>query len=411
MAQDAISRTAGDAPAARPARLESLDALRGFDMFWIVGGGAMVTALNRAGDSALLQGIRRQLEHVAWDGFRFYDLIFPLFVFISGVSTVFSLAKAKERGGVGEAARRVVLRGLLLFVVGVFYSGGMSRGWDEIRWLGVLQRIALSYVGAGLLFLALPARTLYAAWAGLLLGYWAILGLVPVRDIALDRQPMAELMRRTGETNARTLYRATTNRVRNVYDPGRNVANHFDFRHLPGRRYDAYWDPEGVVSTLGGVASCLLGVLAGRVLRDGRLAPTSRTIRLALAGVACVAVGVAWSAVLPVIKKIWTPSFVLVAGGCSLGLLALFHQVVDVLGWRRWCQPFVWIGTNALTIYLAANILGASGGFSGIAGRVLGGPVAGALGAWGGALVAIGGLGVMFLFARALYRRGIFLRL
>ncbi|MFM7099816.1 MAG: acyltransferase family protein, partial [Verrucomicrobiota bacterium] len=353
----------------------SLDALRGFDMFWIVGGGAVVTALNRAGDHAWLQGIRHQLEHVAWDGFRFYDLIFPLFVFISGVSAVFSLAKAKERGGVGEAARRVVLRGLLLFGVGVFYSGGLSRGWDEIRWLGVLQRIALSYVGAGLLFLALPARALYGAWAGLLLGYWAILGLVPVRDIALDRRPMAELMQRTGETNARTLYQAATHRVRNVYDPGRNVAHHFDFRHLPGRRYDVYWDPEGVVSTLGGVASCLLGVLAGRVLRDHRLGPASKTVRLGLAGVACVGAGLAWSTVLPVIKKIWTPSFVLVAGGCSLGLLALFHQLVDGLGWRRWCQPFVWIGTNALTVYLAANILGASGGFAGIAGRVLGGPV------------------------------------
>ena len=147
----------------------SLDVLRGFDMCWIVGGGALVSALSRARPGSVIGKVREQLTHVEWDGFRFYDLIFPLFVFIAGVSAVFSLSKAKASGGVGQAMARVLSRGLLLFALGVFYSGGIKDGWDGVRWLGVLQRIALAYTGAGLLYLLLPARVLAGAWVGILL--------------------------------------------------------------------------------------------------------------------------------------------------------------------------------------------------------------------------------------------------
>ena len=141
-------------------RLVSLDVLRGFDMFWIVGGGALVRALGNAEPGTLLGTVKQQLSHVEWEGFRFYDMIFPLFVFIAGVSLVFSLSKAKENGGRARAVRRVLGRGLLLYLVGVFYSGGFKDGLENVRWLGVLNRIALAYTGAGLLFLLLPVRAL-----------------------------------------------------------------------------------------------------------------------------------------------------------------------------------------------------------------------------------------------------------
>lgn len=389
----------------------SLDVLRGFDMFWIVGGGALVTALGAAESGTVLGTVRQQLTHVEWAGFRFYDLIFPLFVFIAGVSTVFSLSKAKAGGGVGAAMKRVFWRGLLLVALGVFYSGGIKDGWEGVRWLGVLQRIGLSYMGASLLYLALPVRVLPVVWVLLLAGYWGVVMKAPVKDIQLERSAMRELMASRGETNAAVLYASTTNWVTSRPEPGANYVNHFDYRHLPGRLYDGYWDPEGILSTFPAIATCLMGVFAGLLLRREDIAPTGKTVYLVMAGIACLVVGMLWGTQFPVIKKIWTSTFVLTAGGWSLILLGLFHQVVDVWRVRWWCAPFQWIGMNALTIYIASNLLGTMGGWQGISVRFVGGPVAAACGPYGKALVAMAGLGLMFVFARFLYRRGIFLRL
>lgn len=389
----------------------SLDVLRGFDMFWIVGGGAMVSALGQAAEGSFLGMIREQLTHVEWAGFRFYDMIFPLFVFIAGVSSVFSLAKAKAGGGVGKAMQRVAVRGLLLFLLGVFYSGGIKDGWEGVRWLGVLQRIALSYTGASLLFLMLPVRVLAGVWVAVLLGYWGIVAGLPVKDIRLERSAMKALMDTTGQTNAMVLYQAATNTVTGRAEPGYNYVNHFDFRFLPGRLYDGYWDPEGMLSTIPAVMTCLLGVFAGLFLREEKFPPVGKSLYLGLAGFVLILAGLGWGTVFPVVKKLWTSSFVLLAGGWSLVLLAVFHQVVDVWRIRWWCAPFQWIGMNALTIYITANLLGTNGGWQGIAARFVGGPVAGMFGVYGKAFIAVAGLGVMLAFARFLYRRGIFLRL
>jgi predicted acyltransferase len=402
-----------DPDTAAPKRLMSLDALRGFDMFWIVGGGAVISALSSAGDNALLNWLRTQLTHVDWDGFRFYDLIFPLFIFISGVSTVFSLSKARETGGTRAAAKRVLWRTLFLFLLGVIYSGGISRGWDDIRWMGVLQRIALAYGAAGLLYLFLSSRALVGVWIGILLGYWALMAWVPIRDIALDAEPMQQRLEAEAEANtdAMTLYQGTTGRIRGVYDPGRNVANHLDFKFLPGKKWDVYWDPEGLLSTIPAVATALLGIFAAGILRHEDWSPHTRMGLMALFGFGCLVLGSIWDFKFPVIKKVWTSSYVLVAGGYSLLFLSAFYYVVDIRRLRRWCMPFVWIGTNALTVYLAANILNPSGGFRAIGARLVGGPVKDMFGAHGNAVVALGGLMVMFWLARFLYKRSIFIRI
>jgi len=392
-------------------RLVSLDVLRGFDMFWIVGGASLVSALGKAEEGTVLGTVRQQLSHVEWAGFHFYDMIFPLFVFIAGVSMVFSLSKAKESGGRAQALRRVLGRGLLLYLVGVFYSGGFKDGLENVRWLGVLNRIALAYTGAGVLFLLLPLRALVAAWAGLLLGYWAMMARVPIRDIRLQTEVVERLSAERGGKGARELYFATTNRVRGMYEPGYNVANHFDFEHLPGKKWDKYWDPEGILSTFPAIGTCLLGAFAGLLLRRTDLPPTGKSVYLAIAGMVVLAIGLLWGHEFPIIKKIWSSSFVFVAGGWSLILLAGFHQVVDVWKVRWWTPPFLWIGMNALPVYLSANILGTNGGYRAIAERVLGGPVKEWLGAGGPPAIAIGSLLLMLLFARFLYRRGIFLRL
>src|SRR3954467_5930446 len=147
------ARSASSSPVSPPApstRLVSLDALRGFDMFWILGGDAAMHAIGALSKAAPVQLVTDQFEHKAWAGFAFYDLIFPLFVFMVGASLVFSLTRTIEQQGRAVAVKRVIRRGVLLLLIGIVYSGGFSTLWPDIRLLGVLNRIALAYLGAGL---------------------------------------------------------------------------------------------------------------------------------------------------------------------------------------------------------------------------------------------------------------------
>lgn len=440
--------TAAAAPAAVPPpaepasqRLMSLDALRGFDMFWILGGDFVVTTAGKmsgGGEQAwtIFGWLASQFRHKEWDGFAFYDLIFPLFVFISGVSVVFSLTKETQLHGRAGALRRVARRAALLFALGIFYSGGVSKEWPDIRLLGVLQRIALAYLGAGLVFCLVGARmkALAGIIAGILVGYWALLSFVPIRDIALDKAKLAELAEQRGDTRgaialksetnpsatrgsrawakAQELFRQTKERTTGQFGPGHNLANHLDFKFLPGRKYDLFYDPEGLLSTLPAVATSLLGVLAGVWLRREDFCDKWKVIYLLSAGAGALIIGFAWGLSFPVVKKVWTSSFVLVAGGYSALLLAAFYQIVDVWKCRNWCQPFVWIGMNSITIYVANNLLQ----FRAVATRLVGGDVKKALdtnvadGA-GNLLIALVGFALIFAFVRFLHQRKIFLRL
>ena len=424
-----------DAPA--PQRLMSLDALRGFDMFWIIGAGSLVAALNRMSQTAPTKFLATQLEHVAWEGFRFYDLIFPLFVFMVGVAMVFSLTRLVEQEGRAGAMKRVVRRGVLLFVIGIFYSGGFTNPWPDMRLMGVLNRIALAYLFAGLLFCYFKPRALAGICAGLLLGYWALMSFVPIRDIQLTRDSIARLAEAAGDTATAAYYRdpespnpstvknspawaaavklfnATTNRVTGKFDQGYNVCDHFDFQYLPGKRYDTFFDPEGYLSTIPAIATCLLGVFAGFLVKNTSIADLRKVAWLAGAGIVAVALGWLWDFQFPVIKKIWTSSYVLVAGGYSALLLAAFYLIVDVWKFQKWCQPFVWMGMNSITIYLASNILG---GFGKLAGRFAGGDLKAFFDAhvakgFGDLVVACVGLLLAFWLVRFLYQRKIFLRL
>ncbi len=400
-------------PAPASQRLVALDALRGFDMFWILGADALFTTLAKVFDLAPLRLIAHQLDHKDWDGFAFYDLIFPLFVFMSGASLVFALPKIIEQQGRTAAVKRVLFRGALLFVVGLFYAGGLQTKWPDIRVLGVLQRIALAYTGAGLLFCFFKPRSLAAIGAAILVGYWALLSFVPIRDVQLERAAVPAKLGIAKPTlaQAQQLYTSTTARVTGVYEPGRNLTNHFDFEYLGGRKYDVYYDPEGLLSTGPAVVSCLLGVFAGLLLRRRDWDDQKKVTWLAAAGVLAVALGFLWGLQFPVVKKIWTSSFVLVAGGYSALLLAAFYYVIDVRGWKRWCVPFVWIGMNPITLYLISGIVG----YRKLAARLAGGDAAAWFdttfgNGWGNLGIAVVGLAIMFALARFLHARQIFLR-
>jgi len=370
-------------------RVVSIDALRGFSFIGILGGDGIAWSLGEMSDgkSGILSDagvfVRDQFSHVTWEGFSFYDLIFPLFVFVTGVSIVFSLTHLVEREGKGAAYRRVLRRSFLLFALGLLYYGGMSRHWPDIRLLGVLQRIAICYLFASFLFLSFRWRGLVSAFVLLVGGYWALMTFVPVPDVGAGSYAMDA-----------------------------NLANWIDFNYLPGMKWDVTRDPEGLLSTLPAIGSCLLGVLAGLLLQDRRVAPRQKSLWLVGAGMLMVVVGYLWGLQFPIIKQIWTSSFVLVAGGYSAILLGVFYQVIDVWEWRSWPTVFVWIGTNAITLYMLGNVMNY---YETVATRFVGGDVADFLDTYvtpgtGHLLAAAGGLALAISAASYLYRHKIFLR-
>ncbi len=424
-------------PAVATQRLMSVDALRGFDMFWIIGADSLVYALHRLNPSKPSNFLADQLEHADWQGFHFYDLIFPLFVFLVGVSIVFSLTKTIERAGKSDAIKRVIRRGILLFVIGILYSGGFSNHWPNMRLLGVLNRIALAYFFAGLFFCFFKPRALVGICIGLLVTYWALMTFIPIRDIQLTRSNIARLARQSGDAEtaayfsdpdspnpstiknspawagAQKLFYATTNYVRGKFDPGYNVSDHLDFQYLPGKKWDTFFDPEGYLSTIPAIATCLLGVFAGFLLQNQTVSGSKKVLCLVCCGIAAATVGWLWNFQFPVVKKIWTSSYVLVAGGYSAILLGTFYFIVDVCQFRAWCQPFVWMGMNSITVYLTKNILG--GTFSVLARRFVGGDVKTffdtRVSGLGELVISIVGLLLAFWYVHFLYKRKIFLRL
>jgi predicted acyltransferase len=409
---DPASPTSAPVRSEPSSRLVSLDVLRGFDMFWILGADALCYALARLWKVPPFTWLATQLDHAEWAGFHFYDLIFPLFVFIVGVSAVYSLTRLIEREGRAAAVKRVLRRGALLLLLGVFYNGGISNPWPDVRLLGVLPRIAIVYTAAGLLFCFFKPRALGAITVALLVGYWALMTFVPVRDVALDKNAMiARFGPKPSVEQVQALFDQTTTRVTGRFEPGLNLSNHLDFEYLGGRKYDTYWDPEGLLSTFPAIASCLLGIFAGLLMRRSDLDERGKLSRLVVAGLLALAIGWLWHLQFPVVKKIWTSSFVLVAGGWSLLLLAAFYYLVDIRRWRGWCQPFVWVGMNPITLYVISGLLS----YRRLAQRLAAGDVklwldAHLAAGFGDVVVAVVGLALMFALARFLFRREIFLR-
>lgn len=241
----------------------------------------------------------------------------------------------------------------------------------------MLQRIALCYLFAGLMFCHLKPKALIGACAAILLGYWAMMSWIPVPG--------------HGAGN---------------WAEGANLANYVDQQFLPLRKHDGDHDPEGLLSTLPAIASCLLGVFAGLILQNPTLTDRKRVLRLVTLGLGCLAVGWLWHLNFPVIKKLWTSSFVLVAGGYSYLLLAAFHQVIDVWKCQKWAMPLVWIGVNPITLYFGGRFID----FEAMAKLFFGGPIGAAFGPYQELVMALATLGFGFVFLRFLYQRKIFLR-
>ena len=312
-------------PSSPSGRIISVDALRGFDMFWIIGIDEVIWAAEKAWPNTFTHVLAAPLKHCEWDGFSFYDLIFPLFVFLVGVSTVFSLTKTLQQENRAAPYKRIFRRFLLLYLAALVHDGAF---WGEhFRLLGVLQRIAWCYLITALLFCHLKFRGLLVVFFGILISYWALLSFVPP----------------PGEPSP-------------TFAIGRTWPNYIDLHYLPsgsGGRHG--WINEGILSTVPAVATCLLGLFAGMLLRRKNVGDKQKVAGFVICGTLLVAVGYLWGLQFPVIKRIWTSTYVLVAGGYSCVLLGLFYLIIDVYKRKKWAAPFVRIGSNSITAYVVCG--------------------------------------------------------
>jgi predicted acyltransferase len=360
-------------------RLDSLDALRGFDMLWIAGGDMLLSALRDITGWRSLHWATEQMEHVPWEGFHFYDLIFPMFLFISGVTIPLAVARRRARGESSTSLFvRFTRRALLLVFLGMVYNGFFNFDWPNMRYASVLSRIGLGYYFAALIVTHASPRIQSIVTAVILLGYWAIVALVPVPGIGAG-----------------------------VITPEGSIVGYVDRLLLPGKLWFTVYDPEGILSTIPAVATALLGALTGHMLMRTDTGQWKKAITMAGAGVILLLLGNLWGMVFPIIKNIWTSSFVLVTAGWSLILLSVFYAIMDILGWKKWAFVFVLIGVNPLTLYLTQagmiNYDGTVNYFLGGILRIIGTP-------WGPFWFAAALLALKLGFLYILYRNKIFLR-
>jgi len=306
-------------------RLYSLDALRGFDMIWITGGQKLIFALATVTGWPLFTWMDSQMHHVEWNGFAFYDMIFPLFLFLAGVSMPYSFAARKTRGDTQKKIYLHILkRMLLLIVLGMLVNRVLELNPDNMRFASVLGRIGVAWFLAALIVLNAGIKWQVVWFWGLLIIYCLLLMLVPVPGFGAG-----------------------------VLTPEGNIAGYIDRLYLPGTMYTEFNEPEGILSTIPSVATALLGVFAGHLLRLERsgLTGTRKALTLIIAGIVSLLLGMLWGTFFPINKNLWTSSFVLYAGGWSLILLGLFYLVTDVWKIRKWAFFFVVIGMNSITIY------------------------------------------------------------
>ena len=360
-------------------RVMSIDALRGFDMFFIIGGEKIFASLHDIFNSPTTELIRTQLTHVKWEGFRFEDLIMPLFLFIVGVVMPYSFEKRRLAG---QSKVRLYLhilkRFVILFILGMVAQGHLLE-FDISKlhiYSNTLQAIAAGYIISSIIMLNLGIRWQIAVTGILLFLFWALMMLVPFPGRGVD-----------------------------VLMPDSNLAIYID-RIIFGPFIDGTDLPyTWILSSMTFACTVMLGVMAGHLLRTDKVG-IRKVLWLLVIGVGCIVAGLVWSLCFPIIKHLWTSSFVLFSGGICFILLALFYLVIDVLGFRIWAFGFVVIGMNAITVYMAVHLVNF---------RNLGGVFVGGLekytGNWYPLIYALTGFAIVWLILWWMYRKKTFIKI
>jgi len=306
-------------PQTKPERLMSLDLFRGATI-------ALMILVNDPGYGAASYW---PLEHAHWNGWTPTDLVFPFFVFIVGVAMAFSFTSRLHRGeSRSQLFKHVLWRGLVLAALGIFLNGFPNHfGLDHWRFYGVLQRIAICYVVTSALELWTGWRTQLVVALACIVGYWLIMRFIPVPGFGVPTHDIP------------------------ILDPDRNLAAWLDRKLLMGHLYEGTRDPEGVISTIPALATCIAGLLTGRWLRTAR-SQASKALGMAVVGVLAIVAGKLWNPWFPINKKLWTSSYVIFTAGLALICLSACYSLVDIKrlrGW--WTKPVLIFGMNAIAAY------------------------------------------------------------
>lgn len=359
-------------------RLASIDALRGFDMLLIAGGGEFIVALKGKTSLLWIDALANQLTHPAWFGFTMYDLIFPLFLFIAGISIPFSVQKSIAAGvNKQKILKKAFIRMLILIVLGIIDKNTPITFFDpeNIRVASVLGRIGIAGFFATLLFVNTSSVVKRIYWiAGILLFYYLLVFMPGLGggDLSIEG----------------------------------NIVGVFDRHFLPGRLLEKIYDENGIITQLPAMCLSMLGVLAGSILCNQKTSGKQLT-NLAIYGIVCIALALLWSLHFPIFKKMWTSSFILLTSGMGFLLIALFYLIIDVWKLKKWSFFFYVIGLNSITIYLLYRFVN----FEAISKMLFSGLYAPVPEAFHPALQALGGLLLVWLVMYFLYRKKIFIKI
>jgi len=363
----------------RKNRLIALDALRGFDMFWITGGVTLVRALTKDSSSDWLNTLAEQTRHVNWEGFHFYDLIFPLFMFISGVAIPYSILSKLDKGStkkelVIKAARRMVI----LIVLGIIYNGTLRDGFSNPLLESVLGQIGVAYFFASLIVIYAPSFRTWLYWLfGILTGYSAVQLFVPVPGVGAG-----------------------------VLTPDGCINGYIDRMLLPGRLYGGSYAPEGLLCMISATGITLMGAVAGHFLQHDGKTMYQKLYILSVIGVGLIILALIIQPFYPVIKNCWTSTFNLLAGGISFLLMALFYLIIDILKWKKWAYFFMVIGMNSIFIYILKAMVNVN-----YTSNYLFGWIATPLGGrWGELIIIAGNILLTWSLLYYMYKKKIFIK-
>ncbi|MBQ9993260.1 MAG: DUF5009 domain-containing protein [Clostridia bacterium] len=320
---------------AKSERLRSIDAARGYAMFWYIGGMALFMGLAKVTNHpTIIYYMNKLMNHAVWHGFTYADTGLPLFLFISGMTFPFSVSKRERTGGSKrDLYIMIIQRCLTLILLGMVYNGILSDfDFAHLRFYSVLGRIGISWSIAAIIYLTCNKLWQRAAWCGgIMIAYWLLLTFVSAPDAAGAGSLTME----------------------------GNIAGYVDRMLFPGHIYNEYYDPEGLLGSLSAVSTALMGMMTGWFVTSGyeSLEKKQKAKYLFIAAIALMVIGVAWNFIHPINKRLWTSSYTCFSGGFSVLVFAIFYYIIDVRGKYKWSALLTALGMNSIAAYLGYHIV------------------------------------------------------
>ena len=310
-------------------RLLSLDVLRGFTMFWIIGGDHLIHSLANTTEWSTLDWLAMQLTHVTWNGFHFQDLIFPLFMFVAGVAIPYSIGRKLTQGIKKEKLLiKVAKRSLLLILFGVIYNNQVSFDFSNLRYASVLGQIGVAYFMASFIYLYYNFKGQIFWVIAILLGFWVIMTLINVPGFGAG-----------------------------VLTPEGNFSGYIDRLFLPGKMYREFYDPQGILLMLSATAIVQMGSFTGKLLKSNKYDQVRKVIIMLFSGFILIGLSLVWNIWYPINKEIWSSSFSVLTIGLFLIFMAVFYFLIDLKKWTKWTFIFKIIGMNSILIYMLNRMI------------------------------------------------------